>query len=160
MTVSCMFCVFLLLFFFCRTCFSMGDLGVHVSVRLSVHSSVHPSVNIYHRCLVNATPLSFLPIFLKLCRCFLHGMRMRTWFGYNCYIIFCHFFHFVNLSHFSTSMYKQWVPCERDSSYNFRPIFLKLCTCFLHGLKICMWFGCNPCLNFCHFFHFVNFVIF
>ena len=23
-----------------------------------------------------------------------------------------------------------------------------------------MWFGCNPCINFCHFFPFVNFVIF
>ena len=54
----------------------------------------------------------------------------------------------------------QWVPCERNSSYNFIPIFLKLCTCFLHGLKMCMWFGCNPCIKFCHFFHFTNFVIF
>ena len=25
---------------------------------------------------------------------------------------------------------------------------------------MCMWFGCNPCVNFCYFFHFVNFVIF
>ena len=30
---------------------------------------------------------------------------------------------------------------------------------FLHGLKMCMWFGYNPCINFCHFFHFRNFVI-
>ena len=57
-------------------------------------------------------------------------------------------------------MFTQWVPCERNASYNFMLIFLKLCTCFLHGLKICMWFGYNPCINFCHFFHFVNFVIF
>ena len=57
-------------------------------------------------------------------------------------------------------MYRQWVPCERNSSYNFIPIFLKLCTCFVHGLKICMWIGYNPCFNFSHFFHFVNFVIF
>ena len=56
-------------------------------------------------------------------------------------------------------MYKQWAPCERNPSYNFIPIFLKLCTCFLHGLKICMWFGYNPCFNFCYFFHFANFVI-
>ena len=39
-------------------------------------------------------------------------------------------------------------------------IFLKLCTCFLHGLKMCMWFGYNPCIYFCYFFHFANFVIF
>ena len=64
-------------------------------------------------------------------------------------------FH-CELNHLSTSMYRQWVPCERNSSYNFIPIFLKLCTCFLHSLKMCMWFECNPCINFCHFFHFVN----
>ena len=57
-------------------------------------------------------------------------------------------------------MYRQWVPCERNSSYNFIPIFLKPCTCFLHGLKMCMWFGCNPCINFCYFFYFADFVIF
>ena len=57
-------------------------------------------------------------------------------------------------------MYRQSVPCERNSSYNFIPIFLKLCTWLLHGLKICMWFGYNPCINFCYFFHFANFVIF
>ena len=38
--------------------------------------------------------------------------------------------------------------------------FFKLCTCSLHGLKKCVWFGYNPCINFCHFFHIVNFVIF
>ena len=57
-------------------------------------------------------------------------------------------------------VYRQWAPCERSSSYNFILIFLKLYTCFCHGLEICMWFGYNPWINFCHFFHFVNFVIF
>ena len=102
---------------------------------------------------------SFVPIFLKLCTCFRHGMRMCMWFGYNCEIIFGHFFHFVNLVIFFTSMYRQWVTCECNCSYNFIPIFLKLCTCFLHGLKMCMWFEYNLCINFCHFFHFANFVI-
>ena len=73
-------------------------------------------------------------------------------------------FHFANFCHFLTSysmkVYRQWVPCERNSSYNFIPIFLKLCTCFCHGLEMCMGFGYNPWINFCHFFHFVNFVIF
>ena len=60
--------------------------------------SVCLSVNIYHGCLVSTTPLTvFLLIFLKLCRCLLHGVRMCMWFGYNCWIIFYHFFHFVNL---------------------------------------------------------------
>ena len=52
------------------------------------------------------------------------------------------------------------VPCERNSSYNFIPTFFKLCTCFPHGLEICMWFRYNPWIMFCHFCHFVNFVIF
>ena len=73
-------------------------------------------------------------------------------------------FPLCELCHFLTSnsvkMLWQWVPCERNSSYNFIPIFLKLCTCFRHGLDICMWFGYIPWINFCHFFHFVNFVIF
>ena len=68
---------------------------------------------------------------------------------------FCHF-----LTSDSTKVYRQWVPCERNSSYNFIPMFLKHCTCFLHSLEMCMWFGYNPCINFCHFFYFVNFVIF
>ena len=130
---------------YCRTCFSMGNLGMQVSVHLSVHPFVRPSVPPsvcqhlpWVSCERNSS-YSFLPIFLKLCRCFLHGVRMCMWFGYNCWIIFYHFFHFVNLVIFlpQSSMYRQWVPCERNSSYNFKPIFLKLCTCFLHGLKIC-----------------------
>ena len=68
-------------------------------------------------------------------------------------------FLLCELSHFLTSMYRQWVSCECKSSYNFIPIFLKLCTCFLHDLKMCMWFGYNHCINFCHFFHFPNCVI-
>ena len=57
-------------------------------------------------------------------------------------------------------VYRQWVPCERNSSYNFKTIFLKLCTWFLRGLEMCVWFGYNLWVNFCHFFYFVNFVIF
>ena len=59
-------------------------------------------------------------------------------------VIFCHFFPLCELSHFSTSMYRQWELCKRNSSYNFIQIFLKLCTHFLHGLKMCMWFGYSP----------------
>ena len=58
------------------------------------------------------------------------------WFGYKLLDYFLSLFPLCELSHFSTSMYRQWVPCERNSSYNLIPILLKLCTCFLHGLKI------------------------
>ena len=73
-------------------------------------------------------------------------------------------FPLCELCHFLTSdsmkVLWRWVPCEHNSSYNFIPIFLKLCTCFRHGLEMCMWVRYNPWINFCHFFHFVNFVIF
>ena len=145
---------------FCRTCFSMGDLGVQVSVRLFVHLSVCPSVNIYHGCLVSTTPLTVVYwSFWNLADVF-----FMVW-GCACGLdiivgLFLSLFPLCELSHFSTSMYRQWAPCERNSSYNFIPIFLKLCTCFLHGLKMCIWFGYNLCIYFCYFFHFANFVIF
>ena len=62
------------------------------------------------------------------------------WFGFIDH--FCHFFHIVNLqcSRFSPSIYRLWAPSEHNSSDNFIPIFLKLCTCFLHSLKLCMCF--------------------
>ena len=101
---------------------------------------------------------NFIPIFLKLCTCFLHGLKMCMWFWYNpCF----NFFHFFPLCDFLTSdsmkVYRQWVHCERNSSYNFILIFLKLCTCFFHGFEMCLWFGYNPWNNVCHFFHFVIF---
>ena len=40
----------------------------------------------------------------------------------------------------------------RDSSYSFIPILLKLCRHCDHALKICMWLGYTPQIDFCHFF--------
>ena len=53
-----------------------------------------------------------------------------------------------------------WVSCERNSSYSFAPIVLKLCMCFPHGMRMCMWIGHNCWINFCHFFDIVDLVIF
>ena len=53
-----------------------------------------------------------------------------------------------------------WVSCERNSSYSFAPIVLKLRMCFPHGMRMCMWIGHNCRINFCHFFDIVNLVIF
>ena len=148
-------------FSYCRTCFSMGDLGVQVSVRLSIRLFVRSSVRQHLpwvSCERNSS-YSFVPVFLKL-----GGVFIMVW-GCACGLDIIVGLFFVTFStlwtyHFSTSVYRQWVPCERNSSYNFIPIFLKLCTYFLHGLKMCMWFGYTPWLKFCHFFHFANFVIF
>ena len=41
-----------------------------------------------------------------------------------------------------------WVHCRHNSSYSFPPIILKLFWCFLHGMKMCMWFGYNPLIIF------------
>ena len=102
---------------------------------------------------------NFIPIFLKLCTCFLHGLKMCMWFGCNPCINFCHFFHFANFFIFWPQII--WKCC--DSGYMWVQLFiqfLKLCTWLPHGLEMCMWFEYNPWINFCHFFHFVNFVIF
>ena len=40
----------------------------------------------------------------------------------------------------------------RNSSYNFIPILLKLCRHCDHALKICMWLGYTPQINFFFFF--------
>ena len=48
----------------------------------------------------------------------------------------------------------------RISSYSFISILLKLHRCFVHGLKICIWFGYNPRIIFYHFFCKLNLVIF
>ena len=40
----------------------------------------------------------------------------------------------------------------RNSSYNLIPMLLKLCRHCDHALKICMWLGYTPQINFCHFF--------
>ena len=38
--------------------------------------------------------------------------------------------------------------------------FFKLCMCFPHGMRMCMWIGHNCWIDFCHFFDIVNLVIF
>ena len=101
---------------------------------------------------------SFIPILLKLYRCLHHALKIYTWFGYNPQINFCHLFLQFELSHFSgiftMKVNGQWVHCVRNSSYSFIPILLKLYRCCDHALKICMWFGYNPQINFCYFLPF------
>ena len=78
--------------------------------------------------------------------------------------LFFSLFSQVELSHFSGIIYNnvngQGIPCWLNSSYSFILILLKLHWCFGHGLKICMWFGYNPQIIFCHFFCKLNLAIF
>ena len=107
---------------------------------------------------------SLIPILSKHHWCLGYGLKICMWFGYNPQIIFCHFFLQVELSHFSGIIYNnvngQGIPYGRNSSYSFIPILLKLHWCFGHGLKICMWFGYNHQIIFCHFFCKLNLAIF
>ena len=71
----------------------------------------------------------------------------------------------VNLVSFFTwnvyfKVYRQWVPCGRNSSYSFPSIVFKLCRCFWHGMEMCMWFGYNTLIIFSYFFCYVNLVSF
>ena len=92
---------------------------------------------------------------MKLCTCFCHGLEICTCFGYNPWINFCHFFHFVNFGHFWPQILWKCI----DSGYlisatPYTISCLSLCNfahLFFHGLKMCMWFGFNPAVNFCHF---------
>ena len=65
-------------------------------------------------------------------------------------------FPLSELCHFLTSnfmkVYRQRVPCKRNSIYNFAHFF--------HGLKMCMWFGFNPAVNFWHFSTLLTFSVY
>ena len=39
-------------------------------------------------------------------------------------------------------------------------VLLKLHSCFVHGLKMCMWFGYNPQIRFGHFLRNLNLFFF
>ena len=74
---------------------------------------------------------------------------------------FLSFFSQFELSHFSGILVNgSRVPCLRNSSYNLILILLKLCRHCDHALKICMLLGYTPQINFCHFFHNLNLVVF
>ena len=44
---------------------------------------------------------------------------------------------------FHLNMLTVGTSCECNSSYSFILIILKLCMCFLLGMRMCMWFGYN-----------------
>ena len=106
----------------------------------------HFSPSIYRQWvpLVSATSLTvFLPIVLKLCICFFFFFFFLFFFtvcGYACGLgiivrtFAVTFFPYCE-SFFTLNIYVMGTSCERNSSYSFEPIVLKLCICFLHGIK-------------------------
>ena len=96
---------------------------------------------------------------MKLCTCFCHGLEMCTSFGYNpwffFFFFFCYFFYFVNFVIFWPQIL--WKCIDRGYLVSAAPYTiscLSLCNfahLFFHGLKMCVWFGFNPAVNFYHF---------
>ena len=94
-------------------------------------SACRPSVSSKYlviTCVRNSSN-SFIPILLKLYRCLDHALKMCMWFGYNPKINFdITLFSQSELSRFSgiltMKVNGQWVPCVRNSSYNFIPILM------------------------------------
>ena len=78
-------------------------------------------------------------------------------------INFCHFFYSLNLVIFWAQLLLKLMDIRYLVSATpptfFFPILLKLYRCFCQGLKMCMTFGYNPQINFCHFFYSFNLVI-
>ena len=69
--------------------------------------------------------------------------------GLSCHYLFSLFFQLI----FFFSCYTMMsVACRQNSSFNFIPNLLKLCTCFCHGLKIRMCFWSYPSVILCPLF--------
>ena len=91
---------------------------------------------------------------MKVCTCFCHALEMCTWFGYNPWINFYHFFYFVNFVIFWHQILRKCI----DSGYlisatPYTISCLSLCKfahLFFHGLKMRMLFGFISAVNFCH----------
>ena len=135
---------FACVFFMVWGCACGLDIIVRLFLSLFPHCELsHFSPFIYKQLvhLVSSTPLTvlyrllwdFACVFFMVweCACDL-DVIFRLFF-----LLFPH----CELSHFSPSIYRQWLPREHNSSYNFILIFLEVCTCFLHSMKMCMCFS-------------------
>ena len=69
----------------------------------------------------------------------------------------CHFFHFVNFVIFWSQILRKCIYIDSGylvsaTPYTISCLFLcNFAHLFFHGLKMCMWFGFNPAVNFCYF---------
>ena len=116
---------------FCRTCFSMGDLGVQVSVRPSIRPSVRSS---FHQ---------HLP--WVICE---HSSSYR-------FLLFPH----CELSHFLPSIYRQWVPLVSATPLTVLDwLFWNFVFSSWYEDVYVVWVLLLE--HFCHFFHIVKLVIF
>ena len=136
---------FAYVFFMVWGCACGLDVIVRLLFSLFPHCELsHFSPSIYRQWVPREhnSSYNFILIFLELCICFLHSLKMCTCFLYNpCHFFFVTFLFFLNFVIYWPLMYRQWVKCHCNFSYNFKPVFLKFCACFLSGLQKCTWLG-------------------
>ena len=89
---------------------------------------------------------SFMPILLKLYRCFCHDLKICMWFGYYPEIIFCHFFCNLNLV-----IFKCTIMAGDINSLNLLVLFVIKCSCTVYN---------NVLFIFTHAMHFRNKILF
>ena len=115
--------------------FLLYPLKVWVSVRQSFRPSAPPPF---------VCPQLLLQSFSNFTGAFRMVWRYAYCFFRILKLFFITFIFFIFNRLFSspntTEMYREYVPCMRNSSYIFRPSLLKLYTRFQDGLKICILF--------------------
>ena len=94
-------------------------LGYIVSNKHCLLTIFASTVCIWSRCFVYPTGFNFADILCMVWRC-AWGLDIML-------IFFLHVLTRVNLVHFASIIYVEWVSCVCNSSYRFRPICLKLC---------------------------------
>ena len=104
---------------------------------------------------VGATPLTvFHQLFWNIgdvfsmewrCAC---GLGIILWLFFSLFLL-CEFSLFFTWN--AIKVYRQWVLCGRNSSYGFPSNVLKLCRCFWHEMKMCMWSWYNTLITFLTF---------
>ena len=132
--------------------------GLDIIVRSSFFVTFHiVNLVIFHPLYikppVSATPLTVLYWLLWNFAC----VFFMVW-GCACDLdvivrLFFSLFPHCECSHFSPSVYRQWIPCEYNILLiQFYTNLFGTLTMFLHSLKICMCYSYNPWHIFCHFF--------
>ena len=113
---------------------------------------------IFHPEYIDSGYLLWAQLLLQFCtNCFETLHVFSSWYEdvhVDCTLLldqFLSLFRHCKLSHFSPWIYRQWVFVVSATPLT----LLKLCVCFLHDMRMCMWFAYNCCINFCQFSPFI-----
>ena len=95
-------------------------------------------------------------------KCFNDRLKYACFFQKSKIIVFTSFSHFnlLILKFNASNMYRDQLPCERNSCKSLIMILMKLHSCFNHGLKTCICFSQNLEIMFMQYLvsrHFSNY---